>query len=109
MAVVSTLRASPEAPDEEGAAKYADQEALMALQESLSQQQQEHERLIGTVAHLSNELEVNKEHVKVSVGSLCSGVRLVSFVGPLILVYLILYIHNVMCLSAVYVCICYSE
>ena len=102
MAAVSTLRASPEAPDEEGAAKYADQEALMALQESLSQQQQEHERLIGTVAHLSNELEVNKEHVKVSVGSLCSGVRLVSFVGPLILVYLI---QCHVSLSSV----CYSE
>lgn len=27
--------------------------------------QQEQERLIGTAAHLSHEIEVNKEHVKV--------------------------------------------
>jgi chromosome segregation ATPase len=61
---VSTLRTSPEAADEEGGAKYADMESLTALQEMLTQLQQDHERVIGTVAHLSNEMEINKEHVK---------------------------------------------
>ena len=65
-AIVSTMRASPGPADEEEEAKYADLESFAALQEALTQQQQEHERFIGTVAHLSNEMEVNKEHIKVS-------------------------------------------
>ena len=40
------------------------------LQGILGQLQQEHERLIGTAAHLSHELEVNKDHVKVGEGLL---------------------------------------
>ena len=36
-----------------------------ALREAMSALQQEHERLIGTAAHLSHELDVSKEHVKV--------------------------------------------
>lgn len=63
---VSTMRTSPEPAGEEEGAKYADLESFNALQDMLNQQQQEHERLIGTVAHLSNEMEINKEHVKVS-------------------------------------------
>lgn len=60
------MRASPGPADEEGGAKYADLESLAALQEAQTQQQQEHERLIATVAHLSNEMEISKEHIKVS-------------------------------------------
>ena len=63
---MSTLRRSSEPADEEEGAKYADIESLTALQEVLTQQQQDHERVIGTVAHLSNEMEINKEHIKVS-------------------------------------------
>ena len=33
----------------------------------VARQQQEQERLIGTVAHVSNEMEINKEHVKVDI------------------------------------------
>lgn len=35
------------------------------LQQMVGDLQQEQERLIGTAAHLSHEIEVNKEHVKV--------------------------------------------
>ena len=61
---VSSMRSAP-GPAEEEEAKYADLESLTALQEAVSQQQQEQERMIGTVAHVSNEMEINKEHVKV--------------------------------------------
>ena len=39
--------------------------------------QQEHERLIGTAAHLSHEQEINTEHIKVRE-TLLSVFRLVS-------------------------------
>ena len=41
-------------------------ESLTALQEVVNQHQQDQERLMGTVAHLSNEMEIDKEHIKVS-------------------------------------------
>jgi chromosome segregation ATPase len=61
---VSTMRDAAAPADEESDVKYADLESLTALQEAVSQQQQDHERLVGTVAHLSNETEINKEHIK---------------------------------------------
>lgn len=45
--------------------KYVDAESFNVVQGLLGQLQQEHERLMGTAAHLSHELDVNKEHVKV--------------------------------------------
>lgn len=50
---------------EELSAKYAGVDAFEELQNTVSGLQQEQERLMGTAAHLSHELEVNKEHVKV--------------------------------------------
>lgn len=46
--------------------KYVDAESFNVIQGLLGQLQQEHERLMGTAAHLSHELDINKEHVKVS-------------------------------------------
>ena len=51
--------------DEPGSANYVNMDSFDALQEMLSQLQQEHERLMGTAAHLSHELEINTDHVKV--------------------------------------------
>ena len=62
---VSTLRDSAAPADEESDVKYADLDSVTALQELVTQQQQDQERLIGTVAHVSNEVEINKEHIKV--------------------------------------------
>ena len=62
---VSTMRDSAAPAEEESDVKYADLESLAALQELVTQQQQDQERLIGTVAHVSNEMEINKEHIKV--------------------------------------------
>lgn len=62
---VSLARKSPEAAEEPDSAKYVDSDAFEALQSVLSEMQQEQERVIGTTAHLSHELEINKEHVKV--------------------------------------------
>jgi uncharacterized coiled-coil DUF342 family protein len=61
---VSTLRDSAAPAEEEPDVKYADLDSLTTLQEMVARQQQEQERLIGTVAHVSNEMEINKEHVK---------------------------------------------
>ena len=66
---VSLARQSPEAADEPDKAKYVDSDAFEALQSMLSELQQEQERVIGTTAHLSHELEVNKEHVKVGTSA----------------------------------------
>ena len=44
-----------------------DTSSFKEVQGVLSQLQQEHERLMGTVAHQSHELEVDKEHIKVCV------------------------------------------
>ena len=65
--LVSEARLQPEAPEEEEGAKYVGADALQSLQGMLGQLQQEQERLMGTAAHLSHELEVNREHVKVIV------------------------------------------
>lgn len=43
-----------------------DAESLNLLQGMVAQLQQEQERLIGTAAHFSHELDVNKEHLKVA-------------------------------------------
>lgn len=45
--------------------KLVDLNSFNVVQGLLGQLQQEHERLMGTAAHLSHELDVNKEHVKV--------------------------------------------
>ena len=58
-------RAQAPPTDEELSAKYAGVDAFEELQNTVAGLQQEQERLIGTAAHLSHELEVNKEHVKV--------------------------------------------
>jgi chromosome segregation ATPase len=47
--------------------KFVDMNTFAAVQGLLAQLQQEHERLIGTAAHLSHELDINKEHVKVKL------------------------------------------
>ncbi len=62
---VSSARLQSGSPDEEEGAKYAGVESLEALQGGIGQIQQEHERLMGTVAHLSHELGISKEHIKV--------------------------------------------
>ncbi len=54
---------SEEEPD--GAKKFVDLSSFEAFQELLEQVNSEQERLIGTAAHLSHELDVSKEHVKV--------------------------------------------
>lgn len=59
---VSRVQAPPS--DEELSAKYAGVDAFEELQNTVAALQQEQERLIGTAAHLSHELEVDKEHVK---------------------------------------------
>lgn len=45
--------------------KFVDLNSFNVIQGLLGQLQQEHERLMGTAAHLSHELDINKEHVKV--------------------------------------------
>ena len=47
--------------------KYVDLNSFNVVRGLLSQLQQEHERLMGTAAHLSHELDINKEHVKVII------------------------------------------
>lgn len=64
---MSSSRLQAEEPEEEGGASAVDAESFAALQEVVGGMQQEHERLMGTAAHLSHELEVNKEHVKVQL------------------------------------------
>ena len=49
----------------DGAGKYVDLSSFEALQDLLGQLHSEQERLIGTAAHLSHEVGVSKEHVKV--------------------------------------------
>lgn len=65
----STLRKDEQAEETDGSdrTKYVDEEALKAIQSLMDQLQQENERLLGTVAHISHEIEVNTEHVKVGV------------------------------------------
>ena len=63
--VVSTLRDAAAPAEEESDVKYADIDSLTALQEMVNQQQGEQERLMATVADVSNEMEINKEHIKV--------------------------------------------
>ena len=43
-----------------------DHEEMKRLKSALSRVQQENERLLGTAAQISHEMEVNKEHIKVS-------------------------------------------
>ena len=54
--------------EEEEGANHVSSDSFEALQSALGQMQQEHERLIGTAAHLSHEQEVNTEHIKVRGG-----------------------------------------
>ncbi len=58
-------RRSTEPSIDPDGAKYVDAESFNVIQGLLGQLQQEHERLMGTAAHLSHELDINKEHVKV--------------------------------------------
>ena len=73
MCIVSKAPREGPLPDEEadGASKYVDTTSFEALQELLEQVHQEQERLIGTAAHLSHELDISKEHVKVNKHTLC--------------------------------------
>lgn len=59
-----TREALPE-DEADSARKYVDMSSFEALQELLGQLHSEQERLIGTAAHLSHEVGVSKEHVKV--------------------------------------------
>ena len=52
-------------PEEDSTGQYVDLQMVADLQQMVGDLQQEQERLIGTAAHLSHEIEVNKEHVKV--------------------------------------------
>ena len=63
---MSSARLGAREEEEEGA-NYVSSDSFEALQSALGQMQQEHERLIGTAAHLSHEQEVNTEHIKVGV------------------------------------------
>ena len=45
--------------------KFVDMNSFNVVQGLLAQLQQEHERLMGTAAHLSHELDITKDHVKV--------------------------------------------
>ena len=64
-AALSTMQQGQPAEELEEV-KYADMESLLALQNTVSAQQEGQERLLGTVANLSHEQEVDKEHIKVS-------------------------------------------
>ena len=45
--------------------QYADAQNLNELQQLVNHLQEEQERLMGTVANISHELEIDKEHTKV--------------------------------------------
>ena len=51
--------------DDESINQYVDLESFNNLKTLVQDLQQEQERLLGTAAHLSHELEINQEHVKV--------------------------------------------
>ncbi len=61
-----SLREAKSEEEPDGAKKFVDSSSFEALQELLEQVNSEQERLIGTAAHLSHELDVSKEHVKVT-------------------------------------------
>ena len=70
--VSSSSREGPQPVEEPESANYVNMDSFDVLQGMLSQIQQEHERLMGTAAHLSHELEVNTDHVKVKgIASAC--------------------------------------
>lgn len=71
--VSSSSRDGPQPEEEPEGAKYVDANSFEVLQGLLNQLQQEHERLMGTVAHQSQELEIDKEHIKVRV-CVCTSV-----------------------------------
>lgn len=50
--------------DDESINQYVDLESFNNLKTLVQDLQQEQERLLGTAAHLSHELEINQEHVK---------------------------------------------
>ena len=62
---VSSAKLGAQAEEEEEGANYVSTDSFEALQATVGQMQQEHERLIGTAAHLSHEQEINTEHIKV--------------------------------------------
>lgn len=59
-------RQDTEAVTDTDGEKFVDLNSFNVVQGLLAQLQQEHERLMGTAAHLSHELDINKDHVKVS-------------------------------------------
>ena len=61
----SAWRGDEQPVDDSAGNKYVDEETFMAVQSLLGQLQQENERLLGTAAQISHEMEVNTEHVKV--------------------------------------------
>ena len=60
---ISSYKGSAVAEEPDGA-KFVDLDTFNAVQACLAQLQQENERLLGTAAQLSYELDINKEHVK---------------------------------------------
>ena len=58
-------REASEGDEELDGGKYVDSDSFDALQQLVGQLQEENERLIGTAAHLSHELDISKEHIKV--------------------------------------------
>lgn len=68
--MASTAHRDNELSSEPDGDKFVDSESFNVVQGLLSQLQQEHERLMGTAAHLSHELDINKEHVKVYTAEL---------------------------------------
>ena len=51
---------------------YADMESFKGLEQLVQSLQDGQERLLGTAANLSHELEVNQEHVKVHDTCTCT-------------------------------------
>lgn len=52
-------------PVEKEERDFVDKKSLLELQETVSGQQEKHERMLGTLANMSHEQDINKEHIKV--------------------------------------------
>lgn len=96
--------------EDEPDAGPVDQEEMKRVKSALHRVQQENERLLGTAAHISHEMEVNKEHIKVKgqhwVRLVCSewvdiqeyiGVRIIAHIEDLLIgagISLYYYLHR---------------
>lgn len=63
---VSTLQQTSDEEIDHDASKFADMASIVALQQMVASQQERLDRLLSTVANLSHEQEVDKEHIKVA-------------------------------------------